>query len=126
MDSRRNEPQLGDAISRMKEAVLCTPGDTEPGVRREIEVRIAKLSGRLKNEPPTTPSASAAESLPPSVVRYVDKVGCKAFSITDDDIESLTKLGYSDDAVFEITLSAALGAALGRLQRGLSALEESE
>ena len=41
---------------------------------------------------------------------------------TDNDIEALRQTGYSEDAIFEITISAALGAATARLARGLSAL----
>ena len=114
-----------DAICRMKDALLGTPGETDPTIRREIEAHAARLSGRLEDDLPAT-STSDVEPLPPSVLSYVEKVTCEAFRITDKDLESLTKLGYSDDAIFEITLSAALGAVLGRLERGLFAVKESE
>jgi len=126
MDLKLDDFQLGDAVHRMKEALLSTPGDTDPQVRREIEARVARLSGRMDDDPPAKPSASGSESLPPAVLSYVEKVAFEAFSITDQDLESLAKLGYSDDAIFEITLSAALGAGLGRLDRGLFAVKESE
>jgi hypothetical protein len=38
-------------------------------------------------------------------------------------VASLRRAGYSEDAIFEITSSAALGAALGRLERGMAALQ---
>src|SRR5205814_2910761 len=41
---------------------------------------------------------------------------------TDEDLAALQRAGTSDDALFEVTVSAALGAALGRLERGLAAL----
>jgi alkylhydroperoxidase/carboxymuconolactone decarboxylase family protein YurZ len=43
---------------------------------------------------------------------------------TDEDIAGLHQAGYSEDEIFEITLSAALGAGLARLERGFAALKE--
>jgi len=45
-----------------------------------------------------------------------------AYKLTDDDLAALQRAGSSEDAIFEITVSAALGAALGRLECGLAAL----
>jgi len=56
------------------------------------------------------------------VAAYVEKVALHAYRVTDADIDGLREAGYSEDAVFEITLSAALGAGLGRLERGMAAL----
>ena len=52
---------------------------------------------------------------------YIDKVARYAYRVIDSDIEEILGAGYSEDVVFEITLSAALGAGMGRLERGLSA-----
>jgi hypothetical protein len=35
----------------------------------------------------------------------------------------LRRAGYSEDAIFEITVSAALGAGMIRLERGLAAMK---
>ena len=43
--------------------------------------------------------------------------------MTDADMDALRKAGYSEDAIFDITASAAVGAGLGRLERGLAALK---
>ncbi len=61
--------------------------------------------------------------VPPELVTYVDKVARHAYWVIDSDIEEILGAGYSEDVVFEITLSAALGAGMGRLERGLSALK---
>ena len=37
----------------------------------------------------------------------------------------LKSAGYSEDEVFELTLCAALGAALGRYERGVAALDQA-
>jgi alkylhydroperoxidase/carboxymuconolactone decarboxylase family protein YurZ len=37
-------------------------------------------------------------------------------------VAALRAAGYSEDAIFEIVASVAVGAGLGRLERGLAAL----
>ena len=60
----------------------------------------------------------------PELVSYVKKIALHAYKTTDEDIEVLLKAGYSEDAIFEITLSGALGAGMARLERGLAVLKE--
>jgi hypothetical protein len=57
---------------------------------------------------------------------YVDKVRRHAYRITDADVASLQRAGHSDDHLFEITVAAAVGAALYRLDRGMAALRGGE
>jgi hypothetical protein len=52
----------------------------------------------------------------------VKKVAKYAYDVTDKDVTALREAGYSDDQIFEATVSAALGAGLVRLEWGLSAL----
>ena len=61
--------------------------------------------------------------LPAPLDTYVDKVARHAYKVTDDDIVALRQAGYSEDAIFEVTLSAALGAGMSRLERGLAMLK---
>ena len=65
------------------------------------------------------------EGIPAELQPFVGKVSDHAYKVTDEDVESLKRAGYSEDAIFEITAAAALGAALTRLERGLIALHES-
>ncbi len=67
-------------------------------------------------------SGAPGEDVPPALAAYVDKVARHAYKVTDEDLGRLQQAGHSDDALFEVTVSAALGAALGRLERGLAAL----
>ncbi len=99
---------------RLIDAVLTTSGDTEPSVRRIIAAWSARLGGR------STPQVDA---IPPVLASYLKKVALHAYKTTDEDIEGLRKAGYSEDAIFEITLSAALGAGMARLESGLEALK---
>lgn len=57
---------------------------------------------------------------------YVRKVAEHAYEITDDDIASLHAANYTDDEIFEATVSAALGAGLFRLDCVLRAFAASQ
>jgi alkylhydroperoxidase family enzyme len=101
-------------VQRLVEAVLTSAGDTDPDTRRAVEGRAAALGGR---------PVGAMGKLPAALDAYVDKVARHAYKVTDDDIAALRQAGYSLDAIFEITLSAALGAGLSRLERGLAVMK---
>jgi alkylhydroperoxidase family enzyme len=99
---------------RLIDAVLNSPGETDPTLRRAIEEQSAQLSSS---------SPQPVVQGPPALVAYVKKVALSAYKTTDEDIEALRRAGYSEDAIFEITVSAALGAGMTRLERGLAALK---
>jgi hypothetical protein len=98
---------------RLIDSVLGAPGDTSSEQRRAALARAARPGG-------------SADSLAAPLGRYVDTVARHAYKLTDDDLAALQRAGNSEDAIFEITVSAALGAALGRLERGLAALRGEE
>ncbi len=54
----------------------------------------------------------------------IDKVDAHAYKVTDDDLRRLQQT-YSDDELFEIIVSAALGASERRLLAGLEALDQA-
>ena len=95
------------------DAVMATPGHTPSVLRRSAMARASRPGG-------------PADGLPAQLAGYVDKVALHAYRITDDDVAALLRVDSSEDAVFEITVSAALGAALDRLDRGLAALRGQE
>ncbi|HEY6286494.1 MAG TPA: hypothetical protein VIX20_12580 [Ktedonobacteraceae bacterium] len=45
---------------------------------------------------------------------------------SEEDFEALRKTGYSEDAIFELTVSAALGTGISRLEHGLAVLKGDE
>ena len=94
-----------DFRRRLVDAVLNTPGDTQPDVRRAVLER-----------------ATAPGVLGP----YVSNVTRHAYKITDTEVAQLRHAGHSDDSLFEITVAAAVGAALYRLDRGMAALRGQE
>jgi len=105
MDDRRG--RYAAYTTRLVDGVLTQPGHTPPELRRAVLEQAAGSGGR---------------NLPPALAQYVNTVARHAYKVTDEDVSRLQQAGHSDDALFEVTVSAALGAALGRLERGLAAL----
>ena len=103
--------------TRLVDGVLASPGHTPAELRRAVLARALGAPG--EDIPPIPP-------IPPALAAYVDKVARHAYRVTDEDLAALQRAGNSDDALFELTVSAALGAALGRLERGLAALRGQE
>jgi alkylhydroperoxidase family enzyme len=58
----------------------------------------------------------------PVLARYVATVRQCAYRITDAEVTALHAHGLSDDAIFELTVAAALGEAQRRLAVGLALL----
>ena len=104
----------------VESAVLSSPGETSEALRRAIASRSAALGG--------SPAAAAelgraaAGEIPAALAPYVDTVARHAYRTTDGDLAALAVAGYSEDAIFEATLAAAVGVGLARLERGLAAL----
>jgi hypothetical protein len=88
---------------RVLQRVLEGPGHSDPAIRR---------------------AAAETTVLADDLQPLVDKIHHHAYEVTDDDIARL-KTGYSDDQLFEIIVSAALGASRKRLLAGLNALEQA-
>lgn len=97
--------------ARLVDAVLTQPGQTPPQLRRAVLEQASGTGGR---------------DVPPALAAYVTKVERHAYKVTDEDVSRLQQAGHSDDALFEVTVAAALGAALGRLERGLGALRPQD
>lgn len=89
---------------RLVDAVLNARGETPTALRQAVMRR--------------------NDGIPQALKKYVDKVAEHAYKVTDEDVAALQRgeSGYADDAVFEITVAAAVGAALHRLDRGMAAL----
>ena len=98
-----NDPHatLRDQLLRR---VLEGPGETDPALRR---------------------AAAEGKGLPPDLQELVEKIHAHAYTVTDADLARLQPK-YGDDRLFEIIVSAALGASRKRLFAGLDALRETE
>ncbi len=111
----RGNSRYAAHTQRLVDVLLDTPGHTAGGLRRAALARAARLGGH--------PDSGATDVAAPAPVEaYVEEVARHAYTVTDGDIAALRAAGYAEDAIFEITLSAAVGAGLGRLERGLAAL----
>lgn len=88
-------------LARLRHAVLSGPASLSPKIRQAISEN-HDLSGVLG--------------------AYVKKVAHHAHTVTDEDIAELHQSNYTDDQIFEATISAALGAGLIRLESVLQAL----
>jgi alkylhydroperoxidase family enzyme len=89
------------AVDALRHAVFQSPGSTEPAVRV---------------------AAARGGQLPGPLDSYAAKVRDQSYRITDADFAGLSAAGLNDDAIFEITIAAAVGAALQRLDAGLRAV----
>ena len=104
-------------VKRLTDAVLTGFGVTDVKLRQAVEALSASYSGRISTQ---------TDDVPFALRPYVEKVARYAYKVTDEDIQALQQAGYSEDAIFEITVSAALGAGMARLERGLAALKGDE
>lgn len=80
------------------------------------------LRGTGQSDPETRMAAAADAGLPADLRPLVGKIHRNAYKVTDEDVAGAQAV-YGDDALFEIIVSAALGASDQRLRAGLEALE---
>jgi hypothetical protein len=92
-----------DLRDRVLNRVLVGTGDIETAVRQ---------------------AAASGGGVPADLQALIDKIHRHAYKVTDEDI-AMAQQKYGDDKMFEIVVSAALGAANQRLQAGFRALNEA-
>jgi alkylhydroperoxidase family enzyme len=54
--------------------------------------------------------------------QLLEKVRLHAYKVTDRDVDELKAAGFTEDEIFEHTVSAAVGAGLERIDAGLATL----
>src|SRR5215207_7692149 len=97
-------------VKQLLKAVLTSPAVINTATRQAIETFSAAQSDHIY---------APIGEIPPHLQPYLEKVVRHAYKVTDEDIQGLSQAGYSEEAILEITVSAALGAGMGRLERGL-------
>jgi hypothetical protein len=95
--TNRHEPR----VTALRHAVFESPGSTESAVRS---------------------AAGSGGDLPEPLSSYAAMVRERSYRISDADFARLTAAGLDDDVIFEITVAAAVGAALQRLDAGMRAV----
>jgi hypothetical protein len=88
-------------LEALETAVLRGPGVLPPEVRR---------------------AAARNDGVPDAFAAYVDTIHRHAYRITDGMVAELAEAGADDDAIFEVSVAAAYGAARERLDAALGAL----
>jgi hypothetical protein len=78
----------------------------------------AQLDAAVRN------AAAKNEGVPADLVKLVAKVHAQAYRVTDEDVAA-AQAKYGDDRMFEVIVSAAMGASRIRLDAGLDALEKA-
>ncbi len=106
-----------DKLHKLVDTFLTCPARTKPELRRAIEAYSSRLAGGDRKD---------EGQITEEIVPYVEKVALHAYKIIDEDVKGMKEAGYSEDQIFEITLSATLGASLARLERGLALLKGDE
>ena len=101
---RPRDPEL--MLESLRRRVVEGPGHLD------VSIRLAAFRDDL-------------ETLPEDVATYVAKVHRHAFEVTDQDVVALRYSGLSEDQIFELTVAAAVGAGLSRLDMARAVRQES-
>jgi hypothetical protein len=96
--------------------------DPHAGLRDELFEQV--LAGSGSSEPGARRAAAENVGVSADLQALVDKIHRHAYKVTDDDVARLQAV-YGDDTMFEIIVSAALGASRQRLAAGLAALDDA-
>ena len=100
------------------------PKVPDPHADRRDAVLRTVLDGPGKSDPSLRHAAAAGTGVPEELKSLVEKIHRYPYKVTDEDIEALQGK-YNDDQLFELIVSAAIGASRQRLMAGLKALEDA-
>jgi alkylhydroperoxidase family enzyme len=81
-----------------------------------VDERYSRLIARLRE------AARTDRPAPEEMRGYLEKVRLHAYRVIDRDIEALKAAGFTEDEIFEHTVSAAVRAGLERVDAGLATL----
>jgi alkylhydroperoxidase family enzyme len=94
-----NAKTASDDVENLRHTVLAAPATTDAALRT---------------------AAAQGGPLPEPWQSYAAMVRDASYKITATDIDRLTAAGYTEDQIFEVTVAAAVGAALRCFDAGLS------
>ena len=97
--------------------------DKKRTAHRALVDRILNGAGRAS--PDLRARAFANAGLPSPLDELVSKVATKPTQVTDADFAAAKAAGFSDDQVFELVVSAAVGQSTRLYEAGLAALAEA-
>ena len=82
------------------------------------------LEGPAESESTLRAAAARNNGLPNDLQYLVAKIHAHAYRVTNEDVARAQKV-YGDDKLFEVIVSAAMGASKQRLDAGLRALDDA-
>jgi alkylhydroperoxidase family enzyme len=88
-------------------------------LRERVVEGPAELDHRVRR------AAFAGENVPSEARDYTDKVRRHAYKVTDSDIAALRAAGWTEEAIFELTIVTAVGSALSRLDIATAVLAQA-
>jgi AhpD family alkylhydroperoxidase len=94
----------GDVVANLRHATLAAPAVTTPALRTAV---------------------ATGDAVPEPWRSYAETVRVASYKITDADIRQLTAAGHSEDEIFEVTVAAAVGAALRTFDAGRHAVHHN-
>ena len=97
---------------------------SDPHAKLRDKVLEQVLAGPGHSDAAIRAAAANDAGLPADLQPLVDKIHAHAYKVTDADVATL-QATYGDDKMFEIIVSAALGASRKRLLAGLRALDRA-
>jgi len=103
-------------VQEVVNAVLGQNGTSATALRQVVMEHARALS--CSQEPILAPSHPWQP--------YIATVTEHAYRVTNAQMEECKANGHSEDDIFELTIAAALGAGLARLERGLAAIEKTK
>jgi hypothetical protein len=90
-------------------------------LRKTVVERV--LHGAGKSAGHDRRAAFDNRDVPAAARDLIDKVARQAWKITDEDVAAAKAAGLSDDQIFELAISAALGQSTRQLDAALAALD---
>jgi uncharacterized peroxidase-related enzyme len=97
-------------------------GITGRHARLVADLRQSVLDAPAAMDPATRKAAATDDSLTEPWNAYAALVRDASYRVSDVDVDRLKTAGHSEDEIFEITVAAAVGAALRSLDAGLRAV----
>ena len=83
------------------------------------------LNGEGKASPELRARAFSDADLPPPLHELIDKVAMRPTQVTDADFAAAKAAGFSEDQLFELVISAAVGQSARLYDAGLAAMADA-
>ena len=116
-------PTLRSLLSTHYPLPSALVNDPHAALRDQVLQQV--LSGPGESDPAVRRAAADKKGVPADLQSLIEKVHAHAYRVTDADVAK-AQATYGDDKLFEIIVSAALGASRKRLVAGLNALASTE